>query len=179
MPETIGYLKSLGLDYGFGPTAGMEWILEHIHVFAGTPWWVSIALTAVLVRVVLFKGYMMASDNAGKMALVRPLTLPLTKEMTRAQMQGNTDRVLELRRELQLMNARAGVVMWKSFIPILQVFTGYGTYRVLRGMSLLPVPGLENGGMLWFSNLTVADPYFIIPAMTSLAMWWVLKVCAE
>jgi YidC/Oxa1 family membrane protein insertase len=179
MPERIGYLKNLGLDYGWGPTAMMEWTLEHVHVYAGSPWWLSIILTTVLVRVIMFKGYMMASDNAARMAVVRPLTLPLTKEMTAAQLTKDHEKVFELRREIQAMNSRAGVKIWRGFVPMLQVFTGYGLWVCLRGMSKLPVPGLETGGILWFQNLTVPDPFFLLPAVTSLVLHWVLRVCIE
>jgi YidC/Oxa1 family membrane protein insertase len=179
MPETIGYLKNLGLDYGWGPTAVMEWALEHVHVYAGSPWWVSIILATFLVRVVLFKAYMMASDNAARMAVVRPMTVPLTKEMATAQSAKDYEKVYEIRREIQTMNKRAGVKIWKSFVPMVQVFTGYGMWVCLRGMSKLPVPGLETGGTLWFYNLTIPDPYFILPAVTSLVLHWVLRVCSE
>lgn len=154
----------------------MEWALEHVHIYAGTPWWISIILTTALVRVVLFKAYMMASDNGAKMAVVRPLTEPLTKEMSKAQQAGNSEKVWEIRREIQTINKRAGVKIWKSLVPMVQVFTGYGIWKCLRGMSNLPVPGLESGGILWFHNLTVADPYFVLPALTSLVLHWVLRV---
>lgn len=176
VPEHIGYLKYLGLDYGWGPTAMMEWLLEHVHVYAGTPWWVSIVLTTVLVRAVLFKAYMGASDNAAKMAAIRPMMEPLTKELTSARVNGDKDRAMQLQQEVQLINKRAGIKLSRSFIPLLQVFTGYGMWVCLRGMSNLPVPGLESGGILWFHNLTLADPYLIMPAATALVLHWVLRV---
>jgi YidC/Oxa1 family membrane protein insertase len=179
VPEQIGFLKYLGLDYGWGPTAGMEWLLEHIHVLAGTPWWGSIILTTIFVRAVLFKAYMNASDNAAKLATIKPLTLPLTKEMQAAQMNGNTEKVMQLRTELQLINKRAGISIIRSFIPMLQVFTGYGMFVLLRGMSRLPVPGLETGGILWFHNLTIADPYLIMPIATAGVLHWVLRVRSD
>ena len=38
MPENIGYLQKIGLDYGYGPTSIMQWIVEHIHVYSGWGW---------------------------------------------------------------------------------------------------------------------------------------------
>jgi YidC/Oxa1 family membrane protein insertase len=176
MPERIGYLKSLGLEYGWGPTAGMEWILEHIHVYAGTPWWVSIALTALAVRVVMFKPFMGAADNGARMQAVKPITDPLNKEMLATRIRGDEPRVLQLRAEIQTINRRAGIKILKGFVPLLQIFPGYGTFVLLRAMGKVPVPGLETGGILWFHNLTIADPYFILPATTALALHWVLRV---
>ena len=83
----------------------------------------------------------------------------------------------QLRQEMLIINRRADIKLWKSFVPIVQVFAGYGTFVLLRGMAHLPVPGLENGGILWFSNLAIPDPLFILPLATAGVLHWVLRVC--
>jgi YidC/Oxa1 family membrane protein insertase len=176
IPEHIGYLKSLGLDYGFGPTGMMEWILEHIHVFAGTPWWASISLMAILTRAVMFYGYIGSADNAAKMATVAPITKPIMEKMKEASASGNTMETMRLRQEIGLINKRAGIQISKSLVPMIQIPIGFGTFFLLRGMAKLPVPGLESGGILWFQNLTLPDPYFLLPVATSGILHWVLKV---
>jgi YidC/Oxa1 family membrane protein insertase len=177
IPEHIGYLKSLGLDYGWGPTSMMEWTLEHVHVLAGTPWWVSITLTAILVRAVLFKPYMDAAENGSKLAAIKHITQPITEGMKQAQINRDMDSVMRLKAELNVIHKRAGVKIWKSLVPMLQVFAGYGTFVLLRGMARLPVPGLETGGALWFYNLSLPDPYMLFPAATAAVLHWVLRVC--
>jgi YidC/Oxa1 family membrane protein insertase len=176
IPEHIGYLKSLGLDYGYGPTAGIEWVLEHVHILAGTPWWLSIAITATLVRMVLFKPYVNAAENASRMSKIMPITKPIQQRMMAASRVGDNDAVMACRSELSLINKRAGVSMLKSFVPMVQVFAGYGTFVLLRAMSRLPVPGLETGGILWFHNLAVPDPLLILPIATAGVLHWVLRV---
>ena len=45
-------------------------------------------------------------------------------------------------------------------LPIfISVFTG------LKGMSELPVVSMQSGGLLWFTDLTVPDPYFVLPLL--------------
>ncbi|RFU30746.1 hypothetical protein B7463_g5613, partial [Scytalidium lignicola] len=175
IPEQIGYLKSLGLEYGWGPTSAMEYILEHVHVYAGTPWWASIALTAALVRVVMLKPYVDAASNSAKLATVKPIIDPIRNEMTQARVAGDTTRMMSLRQDITRINKRAGIQTWKSFVPLVQVFAGFGTFILLRGMAKLPVPGLETGGALWFYNLTYPDPYMIIPATTAVVLHFVMK----
>jgi membrane protein insertase Oxa1/YidC/SpoIIIJ len=155
----------------------VEWILEHIHVYAGTPWWVSISLTVIAFRAVLFKPYISASDNGARMIAVKPITDPLNKQMMAAR--GDTTAVLQLRAEIQAINRKAGIKVWKSLVPMTQLFFGYGMFVLLRAMAKLPVPGLETGGALWFQDLTLPDPYLILPAATALALHWVLRVCAS
>ena len=144
-------------------------------MYAGTPWWVSISLAAIAIRVVLFKSFINAADNAARMQAVKPITDPLTKKMMAAR--GDQVEVLQLRAEIQAINKRAGIKIWRSMVPMVQVFTGYGTFVLLRAMAKLPVPGMENGGALWFHDLTIPDPYFILPVTTALALHWVLRVC--
>lgn len=175
-PEHIGYLKSLGLDYGYGPTSVVEWLLEHIHVYCGTPWWASIALTAVIIRVAFMKLYIDAADNGARMARVTPKTKPLHAKMMELQRSNDQPGTMAVRRELQIIHERAGVKMWKSMLPMVQVFTGYGTFVLLRAMGKLPVPGLETGGILWFQNLAMPDPYFILPLAAAGVLHMVLRV---
>lgn len=176
-PEHIGYLRSLGLEYGNGPTAIVEWTLEHTHVLLGTPWWASITLTAVLFRVLFLKFYLDAADNAARMATVQPQTKPLTDKMMEASRNSDQATTMAIRREIQVINRRAGVKVWKSFVPMVQVFTGYGTFRLIQAMAKVPVPGLENGGTLWFPNLTIPDPYFLLPVASAGVLHLVLRVC--
>ncbi len=96
--------------------------------------------------------------------------------MMEAQRAGDTDAVMAARSELSLINKRAGVSLLKSFVPMVQVFAGYGTFVLLRAMSRLPVPGLETGGILWFHNLAIPDPLLILPIATAAVLHWVLRV---
>ncbi len=172
----IGYLKSLGLDYGWGPTALMEWVLEHIHVWAGTPWWLSIALTSVAVRVIMLRPALAAADTSGKLAAMRPLLEPLRERLQAARRNRDTGALLKLKAETSDIYRRAGIKVWRPFVPLLQIFPGYGIFRLIRGMAHLPVPGLDGGGVLWFRDLTVADPYYLLPTLNSLMLWRVTKV---
>jgi YidC/Oxa1 family membrane protein insertase len=176
MSHYLGYLKDLGLNFGIGPTAGMEWILEHVHVLAGTPWWASIAITAILVRVVLFRLYVTAADNGARMATTMPITRPLTDKMKEAQARGDNTKVMEYHAEIKAIHKKAGASIVKSFVPLIGGFTTYGSFKLLRAMSALPVPSMEAGGLLWFSNLTIPDPYFLIPMATAGVLHWLLRV---
>lgn len=179
VPHYIGYLKQLGLDYGYGPTATMEWVLEHVHVFAGTPWWVSILLTGVLARLACAPLYLKASDNAARLAHVMPFIKPLRDKMVKAQSSGDMTLVMQYRAEIQTLNKRAGVSMGKAFLPLMGGLTSLGQLIITRAMSNLPVHSLESGGALWFPNLTVADPYFILPALTAVILHVLLRQGGE
>ncbi len=49
----------------------------------------------------------------------------------------------------------------------------------LRGMANLPVDSMKYGGMLWFVDLTVPDPYYLLPALTCATMFLTIKVLQD
>ena len=46
----------------------------------------------------------------------------------------------------------------------------------LRQLTNVPLVSLKDGGMLWFVDLTLADPYCLLPAITSLTMLATIEV---
>jgi YidC/Oxa1 family membrane protein insertase len=154
----------------------MEWSLEHVHIFAGTPWWGSIILTTVAVRLLFFPAFMMSTDTTARVNELKPQAAPLSKKMDEARKNQDTQAVMAARSELSRLYKRNGISQWKSFTPLLQGFLGYGTYRLIYAMAELPVPGLEDGGVLWFGDLSIADPTYALPVMTALVMHALMRV---
>ncbi|KAK5013347.1 dihydroorotase, partial [Cryomyces antarcticus] len=168
IPEHIGYLKEIGLDYGWGVTSTIQWTLEHVHIWTGTPWWSSIIITAVLIRLTLIRLNIKASDNAARQAAMMAITKPLTDKMTALKHAGRNDQIPEVYQELRVAYKRAGINPLAAFFPaIVQGVVGYCTFKLFRAMANLPVPGLENGGFLWLRDLTIADPIYVLPLLTA------------
>ncbi len=53
------------------------------------------------------------------------------------------------------------IYFWFKFPFVISTFIG------IKGMCNLPVESLMTSGMLWFPDLTAADPYFILPVLAS------------
>ncbi|AEO56604.1 hypothetical protein MYCTH_2117192 [Thermothelomyces thermophilus ATCC 42464] len=170
IPEQIGFLKTLGLEYGWGPTSIMQTILESVYVYTGLPWWASIAVVAVGIRLALLKPALDASENSIKYQelLKDPRYQAATEEMKRVLVTGNHLAGAEARAKIALMNKAAGYSLWKNFVPMIQLPIGIGMFRLIKGMSALPVPSFETGGILWFTDLTASDPLFILPIATGI-----------
>ncbi|KAL2268970.1 hypothetical protein VTJ83DRAFT_3816 [Remersonia thermophila] len=172
IPEQIGFLKTLGLDFGWGPTSLMQTVLESIYVYTGLPWWASIAAVALAVRLVLIKPQLDASENALRYQSISkdPRYIAAMEEMKHNMIAGNHLAAAQSRAKVQLLNKEGGYSMLKGFIPLIQLPLGIGMFRLIKGMSALPVPSLETGGLFWFTDLTIADPYFILPIATGIMM---------
>lgn len=178
IPEQIGFLKALGLEYGWGPTSMMQTVLESVYVYTGLPWWASIALVAVGIRAALFKPSLSAAENGQiyQELLKDPKYTAATDEMKRMLITGNHLAGAEARARVSIMNKNAGYALWRNFVPMLQLPIGLGIFRVMNGMASLPVPSFEHGGLLWFTDLATADPFFILPIAAGIAMMAGMRV---
>lgn len=176
IPERIGYLKELGLDYGWGPSALMQYLIEHVHIYSDLPWWASIVAVSVLSRAILFKPVMNASESAARMTNVKDKIDPLRARMVALTREGKQQEAQMVRAELSQLHKDHGIKPWVSAIPMLQMPLGYGCFRTVRGMTSLPVPGIAAESVGWLNDLTVSDPTFILPAAAAGMLVLTLKV---
>ncbi|EQL00604.1 OXA1-like protein [Ophiocordyceps sinensis CO18] len=160
MPEQLGYLHAIGLDYNWGPSSIMQWTLEHVHVWTGLGWGASIVATAFALRVVMFYPQVRALQFGALMQKMKQD--PRSHEAMKLIQQGYQDRDMETRHRGQILNKmlrdQYGVSNWGMLWSIMQVPFAFGMFRVVSGMTHIPVPSLETGGYLWFPDLTLADP---------------------
>lgn len=133
-------------------------------------------LTALVVRLALIKLYINASDQGARIARASAVMKPLQQKITAATAAGNMQARIVLTQQLRDVMKKEGVSYLKMLAPFSQVFLGYGTFRLMRGMADLPVPGLDEGGFLWLTDLTVADPFYLMPVVTSAMMYFTFKV---
>ncbi|KXT13159.1 hypothetical protein AC579_9382 [Pseudocercospora musae] len=171
IPEGIGYLKQIGVDFGFGPTSAVEWALEHLHIWGGLPWWASILATGALMRIVMFPLYLKMSDSLARQHALSSVTKPLYERINVAKKAGNTAELLQLWQQISAIHKRAGIRTGSQVLPMLiQGVLGYCGFKLMRAMVALPVPGLQDGGFLWLTNLTMTDGYLVLPAVMAAVM---------
>lgn len=180
IPERVGYLANLGLDYGHGPTSLCQWTLEHLHFTAGLGWFGAIIGAALAIRVVMAYPALLAQLESTKSQEMRkdPVYQDRQQKFMVAMANGGKDpaEMMQLRMQLKYIQAQYGVKPSRMALPMLQLPLAYGMFKLTSGMSKLPVPGLENAGVLWFTDLTVPDPLYILPCIGSVIMYISIKV---
>jgi YidC/Oxa1 family membrane protein insertase len=133
----------------------MGFILETFHGW-GAPWWLSIVMLTVVVRTVLF-----------------PLTFRQVKSMRKVQeLKPEMDRLREehkddpqaLQREMMKLYTERGANPLGGCLPILVQLPIFLVlyYTIMEFESL---ESFRTGGLLWFQDLTVADPLYILPVL--------------
>lgn len=177
IPEKIGYLKELGLDFGWGPTSLVQWMLEHVHIYSATPWWASIVITTVIIRTAMFPLVMRQSNEMAKMTAMKPILDEIKAKQAQSGANGNPQLAAQAKLEFQQHLKAADISLPRMWIPmLLQIPIGYGAFKLTRAAANLPVPGLEHGGLAWITDLTVSDPYYIIPLTMVAVMHMLMKV---
>lgn len=145
-------------------------------MYTGIPWWGSVVATAVVIRLALFYPTLQASETSAKLQQVKPIIDPIKERMTELARQNNTIAAVQEKQKISVITEQHGIQSWKAAIPLLQIPLGFGCFRVMRGMSSLPVPALENEHFLWLTDLTIKDPTFLLPIATGAMMYFTLRV---
>ncbi|KAI9369896.1 60Kd inner membrane protein-domain-containing protein [Aspergillus egyptiacus] len=180
IPERIGYLKELGLDYGWGPSSVVQFVIEHIHIYSGLSWVGSIAAAGLLFRLVVMPMFLRSADTAARISNSKHEITPVRQQMMAAAQSSNTVETMRLKAELAALNEKHGIKASRMFIPMLiQIPLGYGCFRVVRSMASLPVPGLAMEHFAWINDLTVSDPYYLLPAITGALLYLSLRKGGE
>lgn len=166
IPDTIGYLHALGIDYGWGPSSMLQWTIEHLHVWGGLPWWGAIAATSVILRIVLLPMYFKSSDVMARQQALTSVTKPISDRMAEARKTGDNTELRNAWVQLRTVRKQAGISFSAQFAPmIVQGVFGYCGLKLLRAAAAIPVPAFKSEGFLWLQDLTVPDPYLILPVL--------------
>jgi YidC/Oxa1 family membrane protein insertase len=176
--DHIGFLKEMGIQYGFPYfTNSLQFLMEHIHVYAGTPWWATIVVSAITIRALLAVPFALGSHHGAKMAVIQPY---LEEAKGRMQIAAEGNDILlkqQVTQEMQGLKNAIGLKMSWVFVPVVvQGILGFCAFKFIRAMALLPVPGLETGGFSWLTDLTIPDPTFIIPITMGITMHLIARV---
>jgi YidC/Oxa1 family membrane protein insertase len=143
----------------FGPlTVLISDVLESFHSW-GAPWWLSIVLLTILVRAVLFPLTIRQVKNMRAMQELKP-DMESIRAKYKDDRQKQQEAIMKLYRERRV-NPLAGLLPVLVQIPVFITM-----YHVIRNHEET-FPSFASGGLLWFIDLTKADPYFILPVLSA------------
>lgn len=178
--HSLGTLHDLGLAKWYTAPGILQNLLEFVHVSTGFAWVASIAVATVMIRVTLFPLMLKSIRNTSKLALINPTVKEEMAKLTAATKEGDKAEAARAQMAVQKLFKDHGVNPLMSIVPIfvqMPVFIFF--YYALNSMIALPVPGMEVGGLLWFTDLTAADPLHILPIATSVMTLINFEIGAE
>ncbi|MFV0476991.1 MAG: membrane protein insertase YidC [Parahaliea sp.] len=165
LKEISPYLD-LSVDYGWlwWIAQPLFWLLTWIHTFVGN-WGVAIILLTVIIKAVFFK---LSATSYRSMANMRKMAPKITalREQYSDDKQKQSQAMMDLYRK-EKINPLGGC------LPILiQMPVFIALYWVLmESYELRHAPFF-----LWIKDLSVMDPYFILPLIMGASMWFMQKL---
>lgn len=177
--QQIADFKSLGLC-NFTPVGGLEAMFEYIHNLGGLPWWGTIALATVAVRVALLPLMIKIQRNNARLMNINPDVNRIMENLKAAQAQGDSLATGKYTQEIQTLFKKNDCHPMKSMgLPLIQMPVMISFFMAIRSMAEVPVPGLTDGGMLWFTDLAAKDPYYVLPVVSAAGVMAVLEAGTE
>ncbi|XP_034943447.1 mitochondrial inner membrane protein OXA1L [Chelonus insularis] len=166
---------SLGLGSWY-PSGIVQQMLEFIHVTGDLPWWASITIGTIVIRTLVFPLVIYSQRQTVHMHNVLPEMQKIQADLTEARMCG--DQLAAARHTFELMEFMKD----KKCNPIKNLIAPFFQFPIfasfffgLKKMANLPVESMQTGGLWWFKDLTVSDPYFLLPLMTSGTLFLTIK----
>ena len=161
---------SLGLG-GYSPPGLIQTILESLHNTAGLPWWVCIVSSTIVLRMALFPFVVRSMRSSQRTTMVQPQISELMEKAKKANLRGDTFEAEKYTMKYYSVLKKHDITPMNQFMNILvQTPFFISFFFALRGMYNAPVESLATGGILWFPNLLIPDPYFLLPLSTSITM---------
>lgn len=105
-----------------------------------------------------------------------PMMIDAQERFDEAKVRGDKYELAVAGQDLNSVRKKMNPNMFKTIaMPMIQLPFFASTFMVLRKMANYPVESLKEGGIFWFTDLTVADPYYILPVVTAVTMHFVLR----
>lgn len=158
--EALSTGLDLTVDYGFLTIISkpLYWLLENIHSYVGN-WGLAIILLTVLIKGVFYKLSETSYRSMARMRKVGP-RLKTLKERFGDDRQAMNKAMMELYKK-EKINPMSGCLPILIQIP---VFIGL-YWALLESVELRQAPFI-----LWINDLSVMDPYYVLPVIMGISM---------
>ncbi|KAG8736060.1 Mitochondrial inner membrane protein oxa1 [Ceratobasidium sp. 428] len=117
--------------------------------------------------------------NASRLALVQPQFTALTERVKRARQVGDTAALQHVGYQAQKLMEEANASPFKGLLgPLVQMPIALSFFFGIRNICNAKLATLQQGGFGWFTDLTMADPTWALPIMSSASMLVLLETSA-
>ncbi|KAI0243996.1 hypothetical protein L0F63_004177, partial [Massospora cicadina] len=169
-PLRLGSFGELGLC-NYTPVGLLEKVMEVMTVATGMPWWVTICAVTLGIRSATLPLLLYTNHKSSQLHNLKPEMDLIAFRLNRAKKSRDAF-------ELQLQTYKLKELFMKHKLnplsvmvaPLIQAPIMLSFFMALRAMAEAPVPGFASGGLLWFTDLTAADPYGVLPVMCGLGL---------
>ena len=160
-----GDLASLGLCANT-PVGWLQYMIEYVHIHANLPWWGAVVASTFILRAVIFPVVMKIQKNGVVMNNINPELQKLMKRQKEYRQMGNKMLADQYSHKIWAVYQKHNCNPLKmAVMPLIQLPLFLSFFIAIRKMAAVPVESMKSGGALWFTDLTVPDPYYILPVL--------------
>lgn len=154
------------VDYGaFALLAQpLFWIIQKIHNYVGN-WGLAIIICTLLIKLVFYKLSETSGRSMARMRQMQPRMKAL-QERYKDDKQALSTAMMDLYKK-EKINPAAGCLPMLVQIPFFMAFY----WVLLESVEMRQAPF-----MLWITDLSSRDPYFVLPLLMGVAMWFQQKL---
>jgi YidC/Oxa1 family membrane protein insertase len=165
LQEISPYLE-LSVDYGWlwWIAQPLFWLLTKIHALVGN-WGFAIVLLTVLIKGIFFKLSATSYKSMANMRRVQPKMQDI-REQFGEDKQKQSQAMMELYRK-EKINPMGGCLPILVQMPVFIALY----WTLMESVELRHAPFI-----LWIHDLSVMDPYFVLPLMMGASMWFMQKL---
>ncbi|CAF0720283.1 unnamed protein product [Rotaria sp. Silwood1] len=173
-------LSTLGLGKWYLPTGWVQQGLDLIHANIGLPWWATIMLGTLIIRTMTTPIAIYNQRSAAQMQIHMPKLQELQAKLQEARIRNDQLAIMRAGSDLMEFMKYSDIKPWKAMLgPFMQMPFFISLFLGIRGLANYPLESMMYGGVLWFPDLTVADPYYILPVFTAFTMFITMELGIE
>lgn len=177
--EATSELAAHGLG-GWSPSGILQHLLDTTQYLTHLPWWATIILVTCLIRLSVAPLLVYVQGNSIRLSNIQPQMQNMLKDLEYAKATGNQQEMQRAAVQVRKLLADNNCSPFRSLLlPAVQMPIFLSFYFALDGMAKAKLPALVTGGFGWVPDLTVADPYYVLPITSAFMTLLVLETGAE
>lgn len=174
-----GIVTNADPELGYYPVDFAMYAIEQLHLLGDIPYWQAIIGFTVGIRILLLPIALKGVQNANRMALLKPDMEKVQNAMKAND--GASDPKMQARYQLEMKELfkKHNVNPFRAIaLPFLQMPIFISLFMALRQMQDY-FPGYCEGGTLWFTDLSVADPTYVLPVLNAFSFLLMVEIGAD
>ena len=177
MGVKAGELSELGLNHWVSPPGWITNLLEWVGTTTGLPWWGTIMVTTVALRLLITPVMIAGQKNAIRLGNIQPEMKRNMDDIKHYKAAGDQMQMQKAVMATQKLLRDNNANPFKSIVPILFQFPlMFSFFLALERIAKSGSETFAHGGPFWTMDLTVPDPTWILPAVSTLATFAVAEL---
>jgi YidC/Oxa1 family membrane protein insertase len=158
--------------------AGVMELVDYVHIAAGMPYFAAIAAVTIAFRLCMLPVALKTMQGSARMAVMRPEMQKLQDVMNKGNYK-DPQHQMRFQQEMKALWVKHKVNPFRAMLwPLAQFPVFMAFFWALKDMGTY-YPAMATGGAMWFTDLSVADPTYILPIINSLTFLIMIELGSD